>query len=203
MRWIALGDLEIPRIWTFIPENHFLKKREKWYSSAFVYQLETSSKGHCISGLFAVQLLSRVRLCDPMDCSPSDLPVHHQLVELAQIHVHWISDAIQPSQPLSPCSPALSLSQLKLTKKQTSPLQLESPLPSCTGRQWTLGRNLAWLPRPCPLIGTPGGKSVNLCLSFFLPQRGKTASEPLTTFRNAPESSSINLGSSPNLKSAT
>ena len=35
-----------------------------------------------------------------MDCSTPDLPVHHQLLELAQTHVHRVGDAIQPSQPL-------------------------------------------------------------------------------------------------------
>ena len=40
-------------------------------------------------------------LCDPMDCSTPGFPVHHQLPELAQIHVHRIGDAIQPSHPLS------------------------------------------------------------------------------------------------------
>ena len=44
--------------------------------------------------------------CDPMDGSASGLPVHHQLPKLAQTHVHWVSDAIQPSHPLS--SPTLS-----------------------------------------------------------------------------------------------
>ena len=40
-------------------------------------------------------------LCDPMDCSTPDFPVHHQLLELAQTHVHWVGDAIQPSHPVS------------------------------------------------------------------------------------------------------
>ena len=40
-------------------------------------------------------------LCDPMDCSTPGFPAHHQLPELAQIHVHWVGDAIQPSHPLS------------------------------------------------------------------------------------------------------
>ena len=40
-------------------------------------------------------------LCDPMNCSTPGLPVHHQLLEFNQTHVHWVSDAIQPSQPLS------------------------------------------------------------------------------------------------------
>ena len=43
--------------------------------------------------------------CNPMDCSTPGLPVHHQLPELTQTHVHWIGDAIQPSHPLSSPSP--------------------------------------------------------------------------------------------------
>ena len=51
-------------------------------------------------------------LCDPMSCSMSGLPVHHQLPEYTQTHVHSVSDAIQPSHPLSsPSPPALNLSQ--------------------------------------------------------------------------------------------
>ena len=47
-----------------------------------------------------------------MDCSIPGFPVHHQLPELAQTHVHWVGDAIQPSHPLlSPSPPAFSLSQ--------------------------------------------------------------------------------------------
>ena len=44
-------------------------------------------------------------LCNPMDCSTPGLPVHQQLPELAQTHVHWVSDAIHPSPPLSSPSP--------------------------------------------------------------------------------------------------
>ena len=51
-------------------------------------------------------------LCNPMDCSTPGLPVHHQLPEFTQTHVHWIGDAIQPSHPLlSPSPPAFNLSQ--------------------------------------------------------------------------------------------
>ena len=50
-------------------------------------------------------------LCNPMDCSTPGLPVHYQLLEFTQIHVHQVSDANQPSHPLSSPSPALSLSQ--------------------------------------------------------------------------------------------
>ena len=51
-------------------------------------------------------------LCDPMDCSMPGLPVHHQLPEFTQTHVHRIGGAIQPSHPLlSPSPPAFNLSQ--------------------------------------------------------------------------------------------
>ena len=51
-------------------------------------------------------------LCDPMGCSTPAFPVLHHLLELAQTHVHRVSDAIQPSHPLLPPSPpALNLSQ--------------------------------------------------------------------------------------------
>ena len=51
-------------------------------------------------------------LCDPIDCSKPGLPVPHHLLEMAQVHVHCIGDAIQPSHPLTPSSPsALDLSQ--------------------------------------------------------------------------------------------
>ena len=45
-------------------------------------------------------------LCDPMNRSTPGLPVHHQLLEFTQTHVHWVSDAIQTSDPLSDPSPS-------------------------------------------------------------------------------------------------
>ena len=55
---------------------------------------------------------SCLTLCDLMNCSTPGLPVHHQLLEPTQTHVHWVSDAIQSSHPLlSPSPPALNLSQ--------------------------------------------------------------------------------------------
>ena len=51
-------------------------------------------------------------LCDPMNCSTPGLPVHHQLLEFTQTHVHRVGDAIQPSHPLlSPSPPAPNPSQ--------------------------------------------------------------------------------------------
>ena len=64
----------------------------------------------------SVQFSSVTRSCqtlrDSIDCSTPGLPDHHQLPELAQTHVHWVGDAIQPSHPLSSPSPsAFNLSQ--------------------------------------------------------------------------------------------
>ena len=51
-------------------------------------------------------------LCNPMNCSTPGLPVHHQLLEVTQTHIHRVSDAIQPSYLLSsPFPPALNPSQ--------------------------------------------------------------------------------------------
>ena len=53
----------------------------------------------------------------PHDCSTPDIPVHHQLPEFTQIHVHWVSDAIQPSHPPLPSSPPSStFPSIRLTR---------------------------------------------------------------------------------------
>ena len=59
----------------------------------------------------SVRKLSRVRLCDTMDCGMPGFPVHRQFPELAQTHVHQVTDAIQPSHPLSSPSSEFNLSQ--------------------------------------------------------------------------------------------
>ena len=69
---------------------------------------------NCFIYLFQFSSVAQscLTLCDPMDCSTPGFPVHHQLPELAQIHVHWVGDAIQLSHPLlSPSPPAFNLSQ--------------------------------------------------------------------------------------------
>ena len=58
------------------------------YPVAYIFQLTS------------VQSLSRVSLCNPMDCSTPGFPVHRQLLELTRTHVHQVGDAIQPSHPL-------------------------------------------------------------------------------------------------------
>ena len=56
----------------------------------------------CIELFFVIQSLTHVWLCEPMGCNTPGFPVLHYLLEFAQTHVHWISDAIQPSHPLHP-----------------------------------------------------------------------------------------------------
>ena len=76
-------------------------------------------KDHCsleeklwpISVQFSLVTQSCPSVRDPMDHSTPGLPIHHQLPEFTQTHVHWVGDAIQPSHPLSCPSPAFNLSQ--------------------------------------------------------------------------------------------
>ena len=61
---------------------------------------------------FSLVAQSCLHLCDPMDYSTPGFPVHHQIPELTQTHIHQVGDAIQPSHPLSSASPpAFNLSQ--------------------------------------------------------------------------------------------
>ena len=77
------------------------------------HKLLTDTMENSISSAqFSSVTQSCLTLCDPMDCSMPGLPVHHQLPEFTQTHVHQVGDAIQPSHPLSsPSPPALNLSQ--------------------------------------------------------------------------------------------
>ena len=80
-------------------------------SSQEMLLLERSGPASCppgSGGHGCLSLQSRPTPCDCMDCSTPGLPVHHQLPEFTQTHVHRVSDAIQPSHPLSaPSPPAL------------------------------------------------------------------------------------------------
>ena len=65
--------------------------------SSFINSLPTYVKCYQFSSVAQ----SYLTLCDPMDCSTPGLPVHYQLSEFTQTHVHWVGEAIQPSHPLS------------------------------------------------------------------------------------------------------
>ena len=108
------------------------RERQTLYINTYIWDLERQyqwfyvqgSKHRCKEQTFglngrrfsSVQFSSVAQSCptlyNPMNCSMPGLPVHQQLPESTQTHVHWVSNAIQPSHPLlSPSPPALNLSQ--------------------------------------------------------------------------------------------
>ena len=88
-------------------------------SSPHSLQVEKSLRSNedpAQSKINKIQFSSATQSCltlgNPMDCSMPGFPVHHQLPEFTQTHVHWVGDAIQTSHPLlSPSPPAFNLSQ--------------------------------------------------------------------------------------------
>ena len=120
-------------------------------------------------------------LCNPMACSMPDFPVHHQLPEFTQTHLHWVSDAIQPSHPLlSPSPPAFNLSasgsfpvsQFFTSSGQSIGLSAStSVLPMNTQDWFPLGWTVGF---PCSPRGsqesspTPQFKSINSSALSFL-----------------------------------
>ena len=84
--------------------------------SDLAHTVEAEARPHPLLLPILVQFSSVVQscltLCDPMDCNTPGFPVHRQHPELAQTHVHWVGDTIQPSHlPSSPSLPAFNLSQ--------------------------------------------------------------------------------------------
>ena len=97
--------------------SHYYVMQGKWFLNQKQKKKQRVSfipkiyyfKGEFYCVIFSVQLNSVTHLCstlcDPTDCSTPGFPVHHPLPELTQTPVHWFSDAIQPSHPLSSPSP--------------------------------------------------------------------------------------------------
>ena len=76
-------------------------------------------------------------LCDPVNRSTPGLPVHHQLLEFTQTHVHWVDDAIQPSHPLSsPSPPILNVSQHQVFSNESA-LRIRWP------KYWSFSFNIS------------------------------------------------------------
>ena len=76
---------------------------------------------HLVSVQFSSVAQPYLTLCNPMNCSIPGLPVHHQFLEFTETHVLWVSDAIQPSHPLSsPSPPAFNPSQHQILFKWVS-----------------------------------------------------------------------------------
>ena len=118
---------------------------------------------HIYNGLFS-SVQSCPTLCDPINRSMLDLPVHHQLPEFTQTHVHRVSDAIQPFHPLSsPCPPAFNPSQHQgLSKWVSSSHQVAKVLEfehQYQSFQWTPRTDLLYdynglVGSPCSLRGS-------------------------------------------------
>ena len=90
-----------------------------WGMASVIQELTFKFNFNCLklrvaggSVLFSSVSQSSPTLCDPVDYNTSGLPDHHQLLEFTQIHVHWVTDTIKPSHPLSsPWLPNFNLSQ--------------------------------------------------------------------------------------------
>ena len=81
------------------------KESEKVGLKGNIQKTKIMASGPISSVQFSSVTQSCPTLCDPMNCSTPGLPVHHQLPEFTQTHVHQVGDAIQPSHPLSSPSP--------------------------------------------------------------------------------------------------
>ena len=113
--YLYLKQKEVGRLTMFILTKAFLEHfSQLWLLShwpKFCNVVLSSYEGTSKVPFYSVAQ-SGLTLCDPMNCSTPGFPVHHQLLELTQTHVHWVSDAIQASHPLSSPSPlAFSFSQ--------------------------------------------------------------------------------------------
>ena len=102
-----INDTDIKLMRLFLIHN----LREKYQFKKTIKKTKQNLTVYFSSVQFSSVAQSCPTLCDPMNHSMPGLPVHHQLPEFAQTHVHRVSDAIQPSHPLSSPSPALNASQ--------------------------------------------------------------------------------------------
>ena len=116
-----LHKLSVSWKWKLKNHSRLKKTKETWKLNFalcypglnFVLREKQYIKKHWVSwenwikeSIFSsVQSLSRVQLCDPMNRNMPGFPVYHQLPEFTQTHIHRVSDAIQPSHPLSSPSP--------------------------------------------------------------------------------------------------
>ena len=112
--WVWALEPESHKNWAHVPRVGApqQEKPPQWEACT----LQGRAAATCCNQRKPAQFSPVAHLCltlyDPMDCSTPGFPVHHQLPELAQTHVHRVGDAIQPSHPLSsPSPPAFNLSQ--------------------------------------------------------------------------------------------
>ena len=113
-------------LFLFFPQCNSLIRVTLWSSQLWCFSVQFSS---------VTQLCPT--LCNPMNCSTPGLPVHHQLLEFTQTHVHQVGDAIQPSHPLS--SPLL-LPQIRPSIRVFSN---ESPLCMRWPKYWSFSFSIS------------------------------------------------------------
>ena len=115
--WTGFDLLAVQGTLQTLLQHHSSKASILWWSAFFMVQVShpymTIGKTIALTIFYSVQSLHCVRLfATPWTAAHPGLPVHHQLLELAQTHVHQVSDATQPSHPLlSPSPPAFNVSQ--------------------------------------------------------------------------------------------
>ena len=122
--WKILKEMGIPDHLAYLLRNLYAGEEatvRTGHGTTDWFQIEKGVRQSChlayltymwSSAQFNSVAQSCLTLCDPMDCSTLGLPVHHQLLEFIQTHVHWVGDTIQPSHLLlSPSPPAVSPSQ--------------------------------------------------------------------------------------------
>ena len=121
------------------------------------------AEGLIYSPLFIIQFSSVTQscptLCNPMNRSTPGLPIHHQLLEFTQTHVHWVSDAIQPSHPLSsPSPPAPNPSQHQGLFQWVNSLHEVAKVFIVTGclNLSNASLNLSWIYYVSPIISLCG-----------------------------------------------
>ena len=119
--------------------------RHNWVTFTTILNLETQSSFSSVQ--FSSVAQSCPTVCNPMNHSMPGLPVHHQLPEFTQTHVHQVDDAIQPSHPLlSPSPPAPNLSSIRVFSNKST-LHMRWP------KYWSFGvfqlqhQSFQWTPR--------------------------------------------------------
>ena len=115
---MVLWDINLPCPWSvgFLSEVTIPCPNTSWFIGLWCGEQYKLGLNNIFPPPHSVQYCSvtqsRLTVCNPMNHSMPGLPVHHEIPEFTQTHVHWVSDAIQPSHPLSfPSPPALNLSQ--------------------------------------------------------------------------------------------
>ena len=125
--------------------SSFICNRPKLETTVFIKKwMDVHSTYKNFSSVqFSLVAQSCLTLCNHMDCSTPGLLVLHQLPELAQTHVHWVGDVIQPSHPLSPSHPLLPLSPPALILSQLRVFSNESILRIRWPKDWSFSFSIS------------------------------------------------------------